>query len=309
MATDAVRPGEGWRVAVAGARGFVGSALARTLGAQGHTVLTIGRSGGRERVDIEWDPQRGVLPAGALDGIDAVVNVTGENIGQRWSPDARRRILESRVRSTGLLATAIATLSPRPHVLLNMSATGVYGDRGDVICDESTPPGEGFLSRVVQEWEASATPARAAGIRVPLARCGVILHPSSGILQRLVPIYRLGGGGKIGDGRQWLSWIARTDVIRALTFLLFNDSLDGPVNVTSPHPVQNATFTTALAAVLRRPARLTVPAFAVRLLYGQMGAETVVGGQRAVPRRLTDVGFEFQLPEVEAALRHELADR
>lgn len=309
MMTVAIRRGEGWRVAVAGARGFVGSALVPSLQAQGHDVITIGRPGGKERVDVEWDPQRGPLPSDALAGVDAIVNVSGENLDRRWTRPAKQRIRDSRVRLTSLLAETAAALSPRPRVLLNMSAAGYYGDRGEAVVDDSSPPGEGFLARVVQDWEAAAQPARAAGIRVTLPRSGVILHPSSGMLARLIPLIRLGGGAVIGSGRQWISWISRTDLVRALTFLLFNDALDGPVNVTSPQPVQNSEFMHTLAKLLHRPTLLTVPAPAVKLLFGQMGMETVVAGQRAVPRRLTEAGFEFQLPALESALRHELADR
>jgi uncharacterized protein (TIGR01777 family) len=307
--TGALRPGERWRIAVAGARGFVGSSLVPSLEAQGHTVIRIGRAGGKERVDVEWDPARGLLRAEALAGIDAVVNVVGENIGQRWTTETKRRILESRVRSTELLAGTMAQLSPRPRALLNMSAVGFYGNRGDAVVEETTPAGDGFLSRVVHAWESATAAARDAGIRVVLARCGVILHPSTGMLARLVPIYRLGGGGRIGSGQQWLSWISRTDVVRALTFLLSSDTLDGVFNVTSPEPVRNATFGTTLAQVLHRPALVTVPAPVVKLLFGEMGVETVLAGQRVIPRRLIDAGFEFQLPDLGAALRHEMADR
>jgi uncharacterized protein (TIGR01777 family) len=309
MTAAAIRRGEGWRVAVAGARGFVGSSLVPSLEAQGHDVIRIGRPGGKERVDVEWDPRRGPIPAAALAGIDAIVNVSGENLDRRWTREAKQRIRDSRVRLTSLLAETAAALSPRPRVLLNMSATGYYGDRGDAVLDESSPAGEGFLASVVRDWEAATQPARAAGIRVILPRSGVILHPSSGMLARLVPLIRLGGGAVIGSGRQWISWISRTDVVRALSFLLFNDALDGSVNVTSPQPVQNSEFMHTLAKLLHRPTLLTVPVSAVKLIFGQLGMETVVAGQRAVPRRLTEAGFEFQLPALEPALRRELADR
>jgi uncharacterized protein len=298
----------GLRIAVAGARGFVGSALVLLLEARGHEVVTIGRPGRSERVDVEWDPRRGEIDARELDGIDAAINLAGERIDQRWSAEARRRIVESRVKPTDLLARTMAALSPRPRVLVNMSAVGFYGDRGDEELDESSSEGKGFLAGVVRAWEAATRPASDAGIRVVCARSGVILHPSGSILARLIPIFQFGVGGVIGSGRQWISWISRTDAVRALEALVRDDSLAGAVNVTSPAAVPNAEFVRALARVLHRPAIAPVPAFAVKLLYGQMGEETVLGGQRVLPRRLVEAGFQFAHPELEGALRHELGE-
>jgi hypothetical protein len=291
-------------VAVAGASGFVGSALVRQLEAQGHTVIRIGR-GARGGADVVWDPAKAHIDASRLEGIDAAINLTGENIGQRWSPDVKRRIVESRVRSTELLAGTMAALSPKPRILLNMSAVGYYGNGGDAVLDEKSASGDGFLAGVVRQWEEATKAASAVGICVTCARCGVILHPSASILERLIPIFKLGGGGKIGSGRQWISWIALTDALRVFRFLL-GESLGGPVNVTSPEPATNAQFVEALARVLHRPAMMTVPAMAVQLLYGEMGEETVLRGQRVLPRRLLEAGFVFQHPAVEEAIRHEL---
>ncbi len=298
----------GIRIAVAGARGFVGSALVLLLEAHGHEVVTIGRHGPAQPVDVEWDPRSGEIDRAELEGIDAAINLAGERIDQRWSADARRRIVESRVQPTDLLARTMASLSPRPRVLVNMSAVGFYGDRGDEDLDESSSAGKGFLAGVVDGWEAATRPASDAGIRVVCARSGVILHPGGSILARLIPIFQFGVGGVIGSGRQWISWISRTDAVRALEALVRDESSGGAVNVTAPAPVPNAEFVRVLARVLHRPAIAPVPAFAVKLLYGRMGEETVLGGQRVLPRRLLASGFRFSHPDLKGALRHELGE-
>ncbi|HSA57325.1 MAG TPA: TIGR01777 family oxidoreductase [Gemmatimonadaceae bacterium] len=291
------------RIAIAGARGFIGSALSTQLRSLGHVVLGIGRS---ERSEIRWEPATGALDPRALDGVDVVVNVVGAPIDQRWTADARREIRDSRVQSTALLARTIAALPARPSALVNMSGIGIYGDRGDELLDESSAAGSGFLAEVGRAWEEAAQPARDAGIRVVHPRMAPVLHPDGGMLPRLLPIFRLGAGGIIGSGRQWLSWITRTDAVRGLAWLALESTLAGPVNLVSPQPARNADFMRTLARVLRRPALAVVPAFAVKLLYGRMGEETVVAGQRVLPRRLLDAGFAFSLPELEAALRYEL---
>jgi uncharacterized protein (TIGR01777 family) len=294
-------------VAVAGARGFIGSVLAMHLESLGHRVLRIGRAGGSPPPDVAWDLESGQLDRSRLEGVALVYNLTGENIGQRWTARTRRQIVESRVRSTHLLARGCAELELRPRALLNMSAVGIYGSRGDEVVDDSSSPGTGFLADVVRAWEAAADPARAAGIRVVHPRTGVLLHPDGSVLQRLLPIFRLGAGGRIADGRQWMAWISRTDAIRALTWLGLESGLEGAVNVSSPNPVRNIDFTRALARVLGRPAIAVVPAFAVKVMYGEMGEETVLTSQRVVPRRLLDAGFAFEHADLEDALRFELA--
>lgn len=291
------------RVAVAGARGFIGSALLAALRADGHTVLTIGRGG---KVDVRWDPASGGLDPAALRGVDAVVNLAGERIDQRWTGHAKARILESRVRSTGLLARTMAGLRPRPLVLVSMSAIGVYGDRGDDPVDETSPAGGGFLAEVVQAWEGAADPARDAGIRVIHPRTGVVLHPDGGALARMLPVFRLGAGGRIGDGRQWMSWISRTDAVRAIAWLLRQRDLAGAVNVVAPEPVRNAEFTRTLARAIHRPAIAIVPALVIKAMFGRMGEETLLAGQRVEPRRLLDAGFVFSYPTLERAFAHEL---
>jgi uncharacterized protein (TIGR01777 family) len=295
------------RLAVTGASGFVGCVLEPALIAAGHTVIRVSRSQPRPgTTDVHWDPASDVVDARGLDGLDGVIHLAGENIAQRWTDDSRRQILESRTRGTGLLARTLATVDRPPRVLLSMSAIGIYGAQGDNDVDEDSPPGTGFLAEVVQAWEAAADPARAAGIRVVHPRLGVVLGQGGGVLERLLPPFRMGLGGPVGDGKQWMSWVARSDVTAALQFLLAADAIDGPVNVVAPGAVRNETFTTALGHVLHRPTLGTVPAFALRAVYGQMAEETLLSGQRVRPKRLQQAGFTFLHPMLEEALRSEL---
>jgi len=293
------------RIAITGASGFLGGAFARQLRGGGHTVLTIGREhpGGRTPPDIAWDAVR-TLDAAMLEGVDAVVHLAGEPIAQRWSAEAKRAIRESRETGTALLARSIASLTRKPRVLVSMSAVGIYGDRGDEPLDESSATGRGWLADVARAWEAAADPARDAGVRVVHPRLGVVLSPEGGALAKMLPIFSLGIGGRIGDGRQWMSWISRTDTLRVMEFLL-DASLDGAVNVTAPSPATNADFTKVLGTVLRRPVIAPVPAFAIRALYGEMGQSTVVEGQRVLPKKLLAAGFTFEHPTLEQALRAE----
>ena len=292
-------------VAIAGASGFLGESLARHLTTAGHTVRRIGRRSSRG-ADFHWDLDAGRLDPAALDGADAVVNFTGENIAQRWTTAHKRAILGTRVRSTELLAKTMTAVRTPPRVFLSTSAIGYYGLRGDEMLDESTAPGDGFLADVVKQWEQAASPARDAGIRVIHPRMGLVMHPSGGALAKLLPVFNVGGGGKIGKGTQWMSWVSRHDAMRALTFLITTDSASGPVNVTAPNPVTNADFAHTLGEVLHRPALATVPEFAVKFMFGEMGEETLLAGQRVIPRRLHDAGFRFDYPDLAPALRHEL---
>lgn len=269
-------------------------------------MLSIGR-GGRSLPDVVWNPDHGRLDAAPLAGVDAVINLAGANLAQRWTARAKEEILDSRVRSTTLLAETVATLDPRPAVFVSMSAVGYYGDTGDRQVDESSPRGSGFLSEVAERWEGAAEPARTAGIRVVHPRMGVILSPRGGALAKMLLPFTFGVGGKIGSGRQWMSWIALADAVRAIGFVVQDPMLGGAVNVTSPAPVTNAVFTRALARALHRPAVATIPAVAISLLYGQMGRDTVVAGQRVIPARLTGAGFVFEHPEIDDALTSELA--
>ena len=294
------------RIAIAGASGFIGSALAKHLEEMGHAVIRIGRREDDRHGHIRWDPDAGTLDVSKLAGVRIVINLVGANIGQRWTPEWRKKIVDTRVRSTSLLARACAELDPHPRVLVSMSAIGYYGDRGDQELDEDSSAGTGFLADVVRAWEGAADPAREAGVRVVHPRAGLVLHPSGGLLKELLPIFRLGAGGRLGSGRQWLSWISRTDAIRALSWAALHESLGGPLLVTAPSPVRNAEFTKALAKAVHRPALAVVPAFAVRLMVGEMGEETILAGQRAIPRQLLDSGFQFEHPTIDAALASEL---
>lgn len=294
------------RIAIAGASGFIGSALASHLESLGHAVIRIGRHEDPRHGNVQWDPVSGEFDAAKLEGIRIVVNLAGEEIGQRWTPDRRQRILDSRICSTEVLAKACAALDPHPKVLVNMSAMGFYGDRGDELLDESSSRGQGFLAHVVEKWEAAADPARVAGVRVVHPRSGLVLHPAGGVLKRLLPIFRLGAGGTIGSGQQWMSWISRTDLVRALAWVALHDSLEGPIILATPHPVRNAEFTSDLARALRRPALATVPEFAVKFMFGEMGEETILASQRLAPLLLQESGFEFEYPTLAAALAHEL---
>ena len=294
------------RIAIAGASGFIGAALAKHLEGMGHAVIRIGRNENPKHHNIRWDPDNGVIDTQALAGVRIVINVAGENIGQRWTPEIRKKIVDSRVRPTELLAKACAALDPHPRVLVNMSAIGYYGDRGEEEVDEESPAGSGFLADLVRAWEGAADPARDAGVRVVHPRMAVVMHPAGGMLDKVLPIYRLGAGGVIGSGRQWLPWISRTDAMRALSWAALHESLSGPLIVASPNPVRNSEFTKALASAVHRPAFAKVPEFVVKMMFGEMGVETVLSGQKAVPRQLLDSGFQFEYPTIEQALAHEL---
>jgi uncharacterized protein (TIGR01777 family) len=290
-------------VAIAGASGFLGSAFARYLTSEGHVVRRIGRS---SSADFRWDLVAGTLDPAALDGADAVVNLTGENIAQRWTREHKQAILTSRVRSTEILAKTMTAVRSAPRVFLSGSAIGIYGSRGDEPLDEQSAPGTGFLADVVRQWEQAALPARAAGIRLVYPRLGLVMNPDGSVLAKLIPVFNVGGGGRVGKGTQWMSWIGLHDLLRALTYLITAERIDGPVNVTSPNPATNAVFSHTLGTVLHRPSVAAVPEFAIKLMFGEMGEETLLSGQRVVPRRLLESEFRFDYPELEAALRHEL---
>ena len=298
------------RIAVTGSTGLVGSALVPYLQSRGHTVSRIVRKPPEPgSSDIQWDPARGMLEADDLEGLDAIVHLAGEPVAERWTTANKARIRESRVKGTALLAERIASLSKKPSVLLSGSAIGIYGNRGDEWLDESSSvSNDDFLSRVAQEWESAAQPAVRAGVRVVHPRLGIVLHPSGGALERLLTIFRLGAGGKVGSGDQWLSWIARDDTISALLFLLKDEDARGPVNVVAPNPETNANFAKTLGHVIGRPSLASVPAMAVRLMLGaEMANATVLASQRVRPKALDELGFRFRYPHLEEALRHELS--
>ena len=293
-------------ILVSGASGLIGSALVRALESDGHQPKRLVRRPTSRPDEVSWYPDRGEIDPRAMDGVDAVVNLAGENLSQRWTTDARRRILASRVQATTLLARTSARSNPRPRVFVSASAMGIYGTHRDDPIDESAALGDDFLASVCKEWEAATAPAADAGVRVAFSRTGLVLARNGGVLAKVLLPFRLGLGGTLGGGRQWMSWIALTDVVRALRFMIENQALEGPANVVAPNPVTNAEFTDTLGRVLGRPTFTVVPAFALKLALGQMAEDTALASQRVIPRRLNEAGFQFELPTLEAALRREL---
>jgi uncharacterized protein (TIGR01777 family) len=307
MITDAFTAGPAATIAISGATGLIGRALASHLQSRGHTVRRLVRSTRDTRPgDVRWDPARGELDHAALAGVTAVVHLAGEPVAQRWTPGVKAAIRSSRVEGTMLLARAVAALDPAPTVFLGGSAVGYYGDRGDELLDESSEAGNDFLAGVTRAWEAAARPAADAGIRTVALRTGIVLDATGGALHKLLVPFKLGIGGPIGSGRQWMSWIALEDEVRAIEHALWTSALIGPVNLVAPNPVTNAEFSSVLGRVLARPALLTVPRFAVELLYGEMADATILAGQRALPRALLASNFEFIAPTLEQALRRVL---
>ena len=294
-------------VAITGATGLIGSALVSRLRGSGMRVRRLVRRARPDVLDdIVWDPMRGMLVPQDLEGADAVIHLAGEPIAHRWTDARKRAIRESRVRGTELIARTIAALDRKPRVLLSGSAVGCYGDRGDEVLDEESAPGTDFLADVAREWEAATVAAVDAGVRVVLLRTGIVLNPNGGALGRLLPPFRLGVGGPIGSGRQWMSWISLDDHLRAMEYAIASAELHGPANLVAPHPVTNAEFATTLGRVLARPAIVPVPSFALELVYGEMARATILAGQRALPKALLRAGFEFAHPTLEQALRFEL---
>jgi uncharacterized protein len=304
------------KIVVSGSTGLIGSALKRALerqgggggGGGGHDVVPLVRrrvSPG-ERA-LAWDPARGTIDREGLEGVDAVIHLAGESVFGRWSPAKKQRIRDSRVLGTRLLSDAIANLRRPPATLISASAIGYYGDRGDESLTEQSTSGDDFLARVAREWEAATVSAARAGIRVVTMRNGVVLTPVGGALAKMLPAFRLGLGGPVGSGHQYVSWIALEDMVNAIVYLLNTQTLTGPVNMTAPAPVTNRQLATALGKVLGRPAGLTVPAFALKIAFGAEGAAMLGSGQRVLPARLIASGFRFVFTEIEPALRHLLA--
>jgi len=297
-------------VLVSGASGLIGSSLVPMLTAGGHRVVELRRGPATTHGPYAtWNLDTGQVDLSQAGPLDGVVHLAGENIAQRWTSGAKARIRDSRVQGTQWLCEALAKLLHPPPVLVCASATGIYGHRGDDILDEQSPPGTGFLADVCREWEAAAEPARERAIRVVHLRLGVVLTAKGGALAKMLPVFRLGLGGPLGSGQQYWSWIALDDALSAIVHCLKEERLAGPVNAVAPNAATNREFTQALAAVLRRPAFVPVPAFAVRLLLGEMGREALLASARVKPVRLTQSGFVFQFPELEPALRHLLRSR
>ena len=294
------------RVALTGSQGLIGSAVASALRARGDEVVPLVRGGVAAPEEVAWDPAAGLIDAARLADVDAAIHLAGATLATRWTPDQKMAILASRRRGTELLARALAGLRGGPRTLVSGSAVGYYGDRGDEVLTESSEPGTGFLAEVCREWEAAAEPARRAGIRVVHPRFGVVLSRSGGVLAKIVPIFKIGAGGPLGHGRQYLPWVAIDDAVGALLLALERDALDGPVNVVSPRAVTNREFTSALARALGRPAMIPVPAAALRAMFGEMADGALLVSQRVDPVRLRGAGYAFRFPELEPALRHVL---
>ena len=292
------------KVVVSGASGLIGSALVPALASAGHDVLRLVRREPAGGDEIFWNPADGALDPAALVGVDAIVNLSGANIGRRWNEKRKAEILESRVTATSLLARVAAELDPHP-VLVSAGGVGIYGDRGDEILTEESALGSSFLAGVGRAWEDAAEPAREAGVRVVSFRQGIVLSRGGGALERLLLPFRLGLGGRVGSGKQWWSWAALDDVVEAYRHALTSD-LQGVVNLTSPNPATNAQFVKALGAALHRPTFFPLPAFAVKTAFGEMGQEALLDGQRALPARLLDAGFTFRYPDLDAALTRAL---
>ncbi len=296
------------KVLVSGASGLIGTALRLHLGSLGHSVVRLVRGApASDSSQIAWDPDAGVIDSARLAGIDAAVNLAGASIARwPWTSRHKRRVMESRVRSTTLLARAVSGLTPRPRVFVSASGIGFYGNRGDAILREDSPQGAGFLADVCAAWESAAVEAARSGIRVATMRIGMVLSGAGGALPALVRPFRLGLGGPLGNGRQYMSWIAIADLVGALTHAIDRDDLSGPINAVAPHTVTNTEFTRTLGRVLHRPTLLPTPAFALRLLLGEMADELLLASARAEPARLLASGFAFRYPTLEGALRQAL---
>jgi uncharacterized protein (TIGR01777 family) len=257
--------------------------------------------------EIRWDPAAGVTDTEALEGLDAVVHLAGESIASgRWTAEKKRRIRESRIQGTRILAQSLARLFDPPKVLVSVSAIGYYGDRGEEKLDEASEAGSGFLAALCSDWEAATGPAVIRGIRVVSPRVGMVLSPSGGAMAPMLPVFRLGIGGRIGNGRQYLSWIAIDDLVRIIDHAIRNESLSGPVNAVAPDPVTNREFTSILGKVLSKPAFFVLPAFAARVAFGKMADEVLLASARVLPARLKETGYQYKFPDLEGALRHVL---
>jgi hypothetical protein len=299
------------RVVVSGSTGLVGSEVVASLSASGHEVVRlVRRAPAPGEKAVRWDPEAGRIDSGGLEGCDAVVHLAGENVGAgRWTAARKAAIRDSRVKGTRLLCDALANLARPPKTLVCASAIGYYGDRGEEVLTEESPPGAGFLPDVCREWEAAAEAAIRKGIRVVHLRIGMVLSPKGGALPRMLPPFRAGLGGVIGTGRQYVSWVVLDDLTGIVLHALSREELRGPVNAVAPRPVTNRELTEALGKVLSRPTLLPVPSFALRLAVGEMADPLLLASARVAPRRLEETGYRFRFPELRAALRHLLGRR
>lgn len=299
-------------IIVTGSTGLVGKALIRSLLAEGHSITRLvrgatGRANTPNTTDAQWSPDAGTIDAEALEGHDAAVHLAGESVADgSWTEEKKRRIRDSRVKGTRLLAETLAGLREKPRVLVSASAIGFYGNRGAEVLREESASGDDFLSEVCREWEKATLAASQAGIRVVHLRIGVVLSGEGGALQKMLTPFKLGVGGRIGGGEQYMSWVALDDVVGVIRHALTNEAVRGPVNLVAPRAVTNAEFTKTLGRVLGRPTLFPMPAFAVRLAFGEMGDALLLSGARVEPAQLQATGYRFAYPELEGALRHAL---
>lgn len=293
------------KILVTGSTGLVGSALLPFLRSQGHEVFRLVRSQAKVGpAEIYWNPEQGIEDTSRLEGLDAVVHLAGENISEgRWTEEKKKRIRDSRVQGTRSLSDALARLERPPRTLVSASAIGYYGSRGDEMMREESAPGSDFLAEVCREWEAATEPAAQKDMRVVMLRFGVILTPKGGALSKMLAPFQFGVGGRLGSGRQYMSWITLDDVVGIINHALNDETLQGPVNVVAPNAVTNYEFTKTLGRVLSRPTIFPVPAFAIRLAFGEMGDAALLASTRVEPARLKESGYAFQHPELEGALR------
>jgi uncharacterized protein len=291
------------KIAIAGSSGLIGSAFLASVEDDGVEVTRLVR-GSPKAGEIEWHPNQDAIEPTKLEGFEAIVNLAGENVAEgRWTDEKKKKIHDSRVHGTHLISEAIAKVVNKPRVFLCASATGIYGDRPEETLHEHSESGGGFLAGVCREWEKATEPAAKAGVRVVNLRFGPVLAPHGGMMEKMLTPFKMGLGGKIGSGKQYISWVAIDDVVGAMRLSLQDESIRGPLNVVSPNPVTNEEFTKTLGDVLSRPTMMAVPAFAARLAFGEMADEMLLASQRVIPKRLNDAGFKFQYPHLVDAVR------
>lgn len=290
------------RITLTGASGFIGGPLVERLRREGHELTVLGRRDPKIGRFFRWDSIADAVPVEAVDGAGAIIHMAGEPVAQRWNAAVKQRIRDSRVKGTDALVRAIEAAKDRPRVVVAASAIGFYGDRGEEPLNEDSAAGSGFLPDVCAEWEASALKAERLGLRVAMPRIGIVLHHSGGALQTMLPPFKMGVGGPVGNGRQWMSWIHRDDMVEMLIWCLVNDQVSGPVNAVAPEPCRNADFSRTFGKILSRPAFFPVPALALKLLYGEM-AGVVLSSQRVLPAVASGKGFPFRYPDLTGALR------